>query len=215
MKKLLCIFAVLLLTASCSKEAGTGGNKVAGNAGKYLAKVNGAAITEDDVTRELEALPPQVRGMFMSEGGVEGFIEELVKKELLYNEAMKKGLDKSEELKKKMEDFKKLMAIEILLEQVVEKKADVTEKEARDFYEKNKADFVLEKKGKKEVIEFDRVKELLMQRLASEKQKKLFDSYIAGLKNSYTIEFNKEAIAAFAGSGKERPQAKPETEVKP
>lgn len=203
MKRFFALIAALVLMASCAKESKTTSateeKKPSASSGPYLAKVGGKAITEEDVKDELKALPPQVRTMFLSEGGVGGFIDELVKKELLYQEAGKKGFEGSDRLKKKMEDFKKLMMIELLLEDVIEKKSEVTEKDARDFYEKNKAEFTLEKKkGKKEVIEFERVKDLLVQRLRSERQKQVFETYLSELKNAYTIEINKDAIAALS-----------------
>ena len=196
MKKTLIAIALLGSLIACSK-AGEAPKKSTGN---YIAKVNNVEITAKDLNEELKTLPPQVREMFSSKDGLEQFVDELIKKELLYQEAKKKGLDRSEKLRSKMEEFKKLMMIELLLEEAVEKKSEVSEKEARDFYEKNKKDFVLDTKGKKEQIEFEKIKGLLMQKLASEKQKEIFESYISGLKNSNSIEINKEAIAAISNS---------------
>jgi len=196
MKKTLIAIALLGSLIACSK-AGEAPKKSTGN---YIAKVNNVEITAKDLNEELKTLPPQVREMFSSKDGLEQFVDELIKKELLYQEAKKKGLDRSEKLRSKMEEFKKLMMIELLLEEAVEKKSEVSEKEARDFYEKNKKDFVLDTKGKKEQIEFEKIKGLLMQKLASEKQKEIFESYISGLKNSSSIEINKEAIAAISNS---------------
>lgn len=175
---------------SCSK-----GNDTKG----YLAKVNTASITEADVKEELNSLPPQIRDIFLSEGGTENFIDELIKKELLYQEARKRGFENSDAFKKKLEAFKKLMLIELLLEDAVEKKVSVSEKEVRDFYEKNKADFVITDKGKKkEAVEFERVREILTQRLIAEKQKETFDSYLSGLRSASKIELNKENIARLS-----------------
>jgi len=194
MKKTLIAIAIAASLIACSK-AGEAPKKSTAN---YIAKVNNVEITAKDVTEELKTLPPQVREVFSSKEGLEQFVDELIKKELLYQEAKKKRLDRSEKLRLKIEEFKKLMMIELLLEEAVEKKSEVSEKEARDFYEKNKKDFVLETKGKKEQIEFEKIKELLIQKLASEKQKDLFESYVDKLKNSNSIEINKEAIAAIS-----------------
>lgn len=196
MKKLLIMIIVLALGLGCQKAAQEGSKSKAD--GNYLAKVNGVPLTEEDVKKELGSLPPQVRTIFLSEGGVESFVEELVKKELLYQEAKKQGIDKSEKLAKKLEEFKKLMMIEILLEEAVEKKTEVSEKEARQYYEKNKQDFVIDRQGKKETIDFERIKGLIAEKLSQEKQKEVFDSYIASLKNSNSVEINKTAIEALS-----------------
>lgn len=52
---------------------------------------------------------------------------------------------------------------------------------------------ITDKKG--EVIEFDRVKDLISQHLSEEKQKEVFDSYMEGLRKTYKIEINKEAVS--------------------
>ena len=214
------LLIILSLALGCQKAGQNSGEKAAKPAekaagGSYLAKVNNVPITEEDVKSELKSLPPQVRAAFLAEGGIESFLDELVKKELLYQEAKKKGMDKSEDLTKKMEEFRKLMMIELLLEEAVEKKAEVvSEKEAKDFYEKNKKEFIIEKKGKKETIEFEKAKEFIVQKLSSEKQRDVFDTYIGGLKNAGSVEMNKAAIAELSNKasqpGENKTTDKPE-----
>lgn len=200
MKRLLFLATALLFVISCSK-----GMTEKSKTGKYLAKVNGSAITEEILMDEMNALPPEVRDMFLAEAGIEGLIEELIKKELLYQEAKKKGYERSAGFKEKVENFKKLMLIQLLLEDVVDKKVTVAEKDVRDYYEKNKADFVMTKAKKKEPVSFEMIKEPIKQRLTAEKQKEVFESYLKGLKNTYTIELNQEMISGLTN----RPQAKP------
>ncbi|MDI6890156.1 MAG: peptidylprolyl isomerase [Thermodesulfovibrionales bacterium] len=45
------------------------------------------------------------------------------------------------------------------------------------------------------VIEFEKIKDLISQNLSAQKQKEVFDSYIEGLKKSYKVEINKEALS--------------------
>lgn len=54
------------------------------------------------------------------------------------------------------------------------------------------------------VIEFDRVKDVIMQRLTAEKQKEAFDNYVAELKKNYKVEVNKDALAKLSME-KEKP----------
>ncbi len=191
MKKTIFLIAMSVFLFSCAeKESG----------GKYLAKVNNVFITEKDVTKEVNALPPEVREMFLAEANIEEFVEELVKKELLYQEAMKKGVGNSEEFKKKVEDFRKVMMIQLLLEDVIEEKTEVTDKEVKEFYEKNKSGLSIG--GKKGAVDFEKVKGLIRQRLIADKQREIFDSYMAGLKDKYKVEVNKEAIARLSNTAK-------------
>lgn len=275
--------AVLILTISllfaCAKKKEQNG--------PYLAKVGETKITQSDFERELENLPNFAQKMFEDSSGKEKFVDELIKKELLYQEALKKGLDKDTKYLKRVEDFKKIALVGQLLEKEIESKAKVSDKDVKDYYEKHKEDFttvsqirashilvkteeeakkILErlKKGENfakiakkisidhgsaknggdlgffskgqmvpefeaaavklkpgeisepvktqfgyhiikvmdkkqgQIIEFEKVKDFISQRLSAEKQKEVFDSYIEGLKKTYKVEINKEAISKLA-----------------
>jgi len=108
--------------------------------GPYLAKVGNTTITQADIEKEIKNLPEFAQNLFGGPGGKERFLDELVKKELLYQEALKKGFDKDPEYLRKLEEFKKLTLIGQLLEKEIESKAKVTEQDVKDYYEKHKAD---------------------------------------------------------------------------
>jgi peptidyl-prolyl cis-trans isomerase C len=281
--KRLTVFVLLLMAlfACQKKEAGQ-----TGQTGPFLAKVGNVAITQADYDREFAALPDYAQQMFKGNEGKENFLNEIVKKEILYQEALKKGLDKSPEFRQKVEDFKKLTLISELIGQEVMSKAKVSDQEVKDYYNKHKEDFattsqirashilvktedeankVLErlKKGEKfetlarelsldkasakhggdvgffgrgqmvpeferaaaslkvgqisepvktqfgyhiikvtgrktgPVLPFDRVKEVIAQKLAGERQKEAFDKYIDEIRKNYTVTINKEAVQAM------------------
>jgi parvulin-like peptidyl-prolyl isomerase len=96
--------------------------------GAYLATVGNSKITQADLEREIKSLPEFAQKLF----------EELIKKELLYQEALKKGLDKNPDFQKKVEDFRKLTLIGQLLEKEIEAKSKVTDQDVKDYYEKHK-----------------------------------------------------------------------------
>jgi peptidyl-prolyl cis-trans isomerase C len=266
-----------------------------------IAKVGSVSITQEDITRELKALPEQIQKMFEGPGGMEKFVDEMVKKEMLYQEAKKKGLESSPEYKKKVADFQKLTLISVLLEKEIEDKAKVSDKEVKDYYETHKSEFAANtqvrashilvktedeankiydelkhgadfaklareksldtgsaknggdlgffsrnqmvpefekvaftlKKGeiskpvktqygyhiikvtdRKEgaALEFDKIKDLLAQKLTSQKQKELFDSYVNTLKNSYKPEINKELVGKMTNSKPETTESKEKKE---
>ena len=290
----LAILVSLALLFSCAKK---GEQK----SSAYIAKAGSVTITQEDVKRELKGLPEQIQKMFEGPEGAERFVDELVKKEVLFQEAKNKGYENNSEYQQKVEDFKKLTLISILLEKEIEEKAKATDKDVKDYYEKHKADIttnnqikashilvksedeakkILEqvKKGgdfakiakeksidtgsagnggdlgffargqmvpefekvafslkegevggpaktnfgyhiikvtaRKEgkVVEFDKVKDLLTQKVTAEKQKEAFDSYIEGLKKSYTVEKNRDAISTLwsAGGKTDSPGDKPD-----
>ena len=117
MRKLFAIVPLLIvlsLAIGCQKAGQNSGEKAAKPAtGKYLAKVNNVPITEEDVKSELKSLPPQVRAAFLSEGGIESFLDELVKKELLYQEAKRQKIQVNpEEIKAEVEKIRKRFSSE-------------------------------------------------------------------------------------------------------
>jgi peptidyl-prolyl cis-trans isomerase C len=260
--------------------------------GPYLAKIGSAKITAADLEREVKNLPQFAQKLFEGSEGKQKFLDELIKKELLYQEAVKKGLDKDAEFKRKVEEFRKLTLIGQLLDKEIESKAKVTEQDVREYYEKHKgelsssqikASHVLvrteeeaktiherlkkgedfagiakkssidpgsaknggdlgyftsgqmlpefeaaaaklkpgeisdpvktkfgyhiikvtdRKQGKP--VEFEKIKNVLFQRLSAEKQKAVFDSYIEDLKKSYKVEVNKEAVSKLAAGDEKR-----------
>jgi peptidyl-prolyl cis-trans isomerase C len=280
--------SVLFLLHACAQQEG--------KKGPYLAKVGKATITQADYERELKSLPEFAQQLFEGAEGKERFLDELIKKELLYQEAQQKGLDKDEEFTQKIEEFKKITLIGYLLEKEVEEQAELTDQEVKDYYEQHKEDFanitqmrashilvktedeaklVLEriKKGESfakvareksidpgsarnggdlgyfssgqmvpefeaaaarmkkgeisppvktkfgyhiiqvtdkkvgKTIEFDKVKTLIYQRLSADKQKDIFDSYIAKLRNSYKVDVNQEALSKMFGGEEKSEQA--------
>lgn len=270
-----CILAVALV--ACSK-------KEAEQKGPYLAKIDNTTITQADFDREFKALPDYAQQIFTDAEGREKFLNEIVNKEILYKEAMKKGFDKSPEFNKKMEDFKKLTLVSEVFEKEIMAKSTVSDQDIRDYYDKNKDSFVMAteikashilvkteeeaqkvlarlKKGEKfeaiakavsldtasarnggdvgffkkgqmvpeferaaaslkvgdisipvktqfgyhiikvtdkktgSPVEFEKVRDLISQKLSGEKQKEAFESYIAELKKTYKVELNKDALS--------------------
>jgi peptidyl-prolyl cis-trans isomerase C len=269
--------------------------------GPIVAKVGSSGITQTDFEREMKSLPDYAQQLFEGEAGKEKFLDEIIKKEILYQEALKRGLDKSPDFSRKLEEFKKLTLASELLEKDVMSKNKVTEQEVKDYYNKHKDDFTTTsqikashilvkteaeankvlarlKKGEKfeeiakkesldtasaknggdlgfftrgqlvpefekaaaglkvgelsgpvktpygyhiikvtdrktgPVVEFDRVKDVIFQRLSGEKQKEAFDNYISELRKNYKVEINKDVLAKISQEPKkaEKPQALPE-----
>jgi len=130
-------FTVFMLTISLLFAFGAC-TKQEEQKGTYLAKVGDTKITQADLEREIKNLPEFAQKLFEGSGGKEKFLNELIKKELLYQEALKKGLDKDAEYRRKVEEYKKLTLIGLLLEKEIETKAKVTDQDVKDYYEKHK-----------------------------------------------------------------------------
>ena len=298
---LVLLFAICMVFACVQKKEEA--------KGPYLAKVGDSVITQADFDREMKGLPEFVQKMFEGSAGKENFLNELIKRELLYKEALKKGIDKDPEYAKKLEDFKKITLVGLLLQKEIEGKVKVSDQDIKQYYEKNKDKFapvtqirashilvktedeakkiedrlkqgedfaqlakkysidtataknggdlgyfskgqmvpefesaamklkpgeisepvktkygyhIIKMTNKKmgQVVEFEKVKNLISQNLMAEKQKEVFDSYVDGLKKSYKVEINKEALSKLTppeqkGMEQVNPEQKEESKEAP
>lgn len=288
MKKIAIGLMLTLALVSCSKKG-------AEQKGPFLAKVGNTTITQADYDREFQSIPEYAQQLFADEQGKEKFLNEIINKEMLHQEALKKGLDKTPEFRKKMEEFKKVTLVTELFEKHVMANAKVSDQEVKAYYDQHKEEFapttqikashilvktedeakkVMErlKKGEKfpdiakavsidkgsaanggdlgyfskgqmvpefenaaasmnvgdissapvrtqfgyhiikvtdkkkgAVIEFEKIKDMISQKLTGGKQKEAFEKYIAELKKNYKVEINKDALKTPpAGAGQEQ-----------
>jgi len=192
MKQLLSVMIVVFLF-SCSNTS----QPIQKEESKFLAKVNTVNISLEDIKKEFSMLPQEIQQLYMTADGMESLLDELIKKELLYQEAVKRGYDKQEKFVQQMEEFNKRLLIEYLLRDEVETKAVVSDKAVKDFYDANMDKFVGE--GQKEPIEFERVEDLIRNQLVGEQQRNVFDTYVKTLKDKATIEIDEASVAAAMG----------------
>lgn len=106
-----------------------------------IAKIDGTKITKKDFLNKLNRLPEWARGRFQDKEGKEQFLDELIKQELLYQEAKKAGLHRDKEFQARVEEFKKMDLIGALLKKEVDEKVKVDDKKVKDFYDKNPSSF--------------------------------------------------------------------------
>lgn len=140
MKKFLLFFVSLLLIASCAKKEGEQPKKADSgkSTGIALVKLNEIGMTKDDIEKELQGMPEAVREAFLQDSSqFMRFLEDMANKEALYQEAVKKGIDKDSALQKKLEYYKKITIIQMLLEKELPQKVKVSDSEIKEYYKKN------------------------------------------------------------------------------
>ncbi len=103
-------------------------------AAQVLAEVNGKKITAEDAAPMLaqtgmkfEQLPPQIK---------KRVVDQLIERELLKEKALKSGVEKSKEYQEALKKLKSDLALEIWMRKQFEN-IKVSDKEAKDFYQKN------------------------------------------------------------------------------
>ncbi|MDA8088436.1 MAG: SurA N-terminal domain-containing protein [Nitrospiraceae bacterium] len=196
MKKFVLLVAMLALAVSCSKTANQA--KSADNS-PVLATVGGKAITKAMFEDEINALPPQIRDYFLKQGGSQAFLNEIINKELLYQEAMKEGIENDQRLQKAVEDYKKITMVKLLLQKKMEgSNPTVSDAEVKQYYDSHKDDFKMKGAGNTaKVVPFDAIKALLKQRMVAAKQEQAFTDYVNTLKKTTKVDINEQAVKAL------------------
>lgn len=140
MNKRLIIFGVsllfLLLILGCKKLE----NKGLGE--KDLVRVNDVSISLEEFRQMSERQSLEGKMRLLSEKAIRDFLENyIITREVLYQEAKKKGLDKNKEIMTKVEDFRRAMIIDALLEESLRGKSEVSEDEIQKYYKENQDRF--------------------------------------------------------------------------
>lgn len=102
---------------------------------KILAEVGNKKITQDEVMRFISAM--QGGQQFMTPQGINQITEELINQELLYIDALEKGLDKNQEFIEELE-FNKTNMLKNYAMHVLFKDIQVSDEEIKEYYENNK-----------------------------------------------------------------------------
>lgn len=137
MRKWLVRVAPLLLVPALLGCGEKGGVKE----GKVLAVVNGAAITEATLEKEVEGLPPYVRPLVETPAGRAQFLDSLIVRDLLMQEALRRGVDRRSDVRDRIEMARRSIVLEALLRDVGEKAPGLSDAALRKYYEANRAGF--------------------------------------------------------------------------
>ena len=158
------IFGISFL-AGCSKKADA--------LNIVLAEVNGEKVTLKEFNKELNNLPPQQKSIY--ENDKIGFLEELITRKILLQEAKRKNIGGSSD--------------DILIQKLIESVIDtvkVLEVEIKNFYEEHKNEL-----GEKT---FQEVRYQLEPMVRQDKQQKIFEDWLEGLKSKAQIKRNDKWI---------------------
>lgn len=134
------ILGILFFLYSWSLSCEKTGEK--GFGGKELVRINNVSISLEEFRQISERQPPEGKMKLLDEKGLRDFLDNyVITREVLYQEAKKKGIDNNKEIVTKVEDFKRAMIINALLEEVLERKGEVSESDIQKYYEDNKDRF--------------------------------------------------------------------------
>jgi len=129
--KNLCVILLIgiLLVTACKK----GEEKE----GKILAKVGNSTLTMEDF---LQQIPPQMLMQTTAENR-QAILDNWIANEIIYKDALKKGLLNNPEIKERLEQIKKQLLTRAYIQEILETVQFVSDIEARGYFEQHKDEF--------------------------------------------------------------------------
>lgn len=120
----LLLIAAVILVAGC-------GNRT--SSGKVLVEINGDKITEGDL-KFLGEINPRIQGQLDSPEGRQRILDNLVEQDLLYQQAVKEGVNRDAVVKAKVDLYRRVIIAQSLVEKEIEAAA-------KKYYEANPDEF--------------------------------------------------------------------------
>lgn len=131
------LFIVLFGLTACDQFQGTKSDS------PVIATIDKDEITQEDFLQGVSRVPEWARNQFREEEGKKKFLEELIKRELIFEHAKQMKLDNNKEYINRVEEFKKMTLVSLVLKKEVEEKAIVDDSEVKTFYEQNADKFTI------------------------------------------------------------------------
>lgn len=102
-----------------------------------LALVNGRQITQIEFETRWAELAEATRARYEKDGGKRRFLDELITRELLMQEARKQGLDQNDAIRERAQRYREQLILDELLKDRIKAKIELSKEELDAFYEKH------------------------------------------------------------------------------
>lgn len=145
-----------------------------------LVIVNGKPVTHSEFEYRWSQLSESTQARYRREGGKRKFLDDLIVRELLLQEARKRGLDQSTDVLERLERFKEQLALDELVKDVAKTQVELSNEELEAYYASHLAD-------PKESRGAPVSRERLRQELYAEKRRKQFEDFQTKLRAKAVI----------------------------
>lgn len=133
------LLALSLSACTCGKDKGTTSSSAPKKEGAVVAKIGDDVLTDVEVKQKLGEQSPFLQARYRDLTHKKEFVNNLVRFEVLAQEAYRRGLDKQPEVQATL---KKVLVQELIRQEFDEKKATYTEEELKSYYDKHVDEFV-------------------------------------------------------------------------
>ena len=179
----LLLFMLCCLLLCCTQE------KKAAN--KTFAKINDYVLTLDEFQTQLAQEVRLDKDFKLTKEAKQAFLDQLITKEILIQEAKKQNLDEKEKFIRAIERYWESTLIRDLMEaegQKIEKRTVVSEEEIEKRYNDMK-------KSDKNLPQIDSIRHEISKKIIEDKKQRLLEEWSNQLKNKAKIYINKELLS--------------------
>jgi tetratricopeptide (TPR) repeat protein len=148
--------------------------------GVVVARIGDREITMTDLENEIEKLPPSVQTQFKDKKGKLRFLQQYIGAELLYDTALRRGLDKDKDVIEGAFQMKKQLMINKLLTEEIPQDIQTSESEIKLYYDAHKEDF----KDKN----LDEVKSQIESELKRQKQQEAYNKLVTKMMEAEKVK---------------------------
>ncbi len=149
--------------------------------GAIVARIGDREITRADLDQAISALPAPVRKQLSDPDRMKEFLQQYVAQELLYDKALKRGLDRDPAVRQQLDQVRRQVVVNRLLEEQLQDRVKPDEQDLRNYYQAHLDQF---KGAQGETPGFDEVKNQVLQ------------AYVGSKAQGLAQELLQEALAA-------------------
>ena len=162
-----------------------------------LAEGKGVKITVADFRRFSSSGPDFYRD-FIRKNRMQ-FLDDLVNRELLFQEARRRKIDRLESVKQELQDTKKNILVEAFARKEILKEVKVSEEEVKSYFQKHQEEFILPDSNKKQSFEdvADKIKAFLIKN----KEIELFGNYVKELRRKAKVKIDEKLLNGLSLNG--------------
>lgn len=139
MRRGFLIPSVVLLSLACAKQTPSAAAEPM--APDVVARWDGGVITQQEVLEAAQRLPTALRDQYTTPNGRKQFVQAVLSKRLLREEARRRGLTEAPEVRAQVEELEERLAIQALLAEAARTAPMTSESELKAYFEAHKPEF--------------------------------------------------------------------------
>ncbi|OGS45098.1 MAG: hypothetical protein A2539_05875 [Elusimicrobia bacterium RIFOXYD2_FULL_34_15] len=145
------------------------------------AKIGNKKISLDELYTQIRNLPPYLQDTYKSKEKQLEFLKDYIITELLFDSAKRRNYDKDPEIIKKIDQMKKGLIVQKLIEDEIKNKVSVSDDEIKLYYEAHKKEFIDKKDKQEKQKSLDEAREQIKNTLLQEREQHAYRDMVEKL----------------------------------